>query len=507
VRSALEREVKLGAPPGFVLPELGDAVPGLAVRPAGERVLDATYYDAGDLRLIREGVTVRHRTGDADGEGTWTVKLPDASGAVDGGLVRSELEVDGPPAPIPAEVAAAVASRVRTAPLEAVARLRTTRRRSLLVDDLGHTVAEIDDDAVDVLEDGAVVASFREIEVELAADAPEQVLTAVVKRLRAAGAGEPDPTPKLARALGPRALRPPVLVLPEVGKRATAEDAVRSAITSSALRIVEHDPFVRQGDAEGVHQARVGTRRLRSDLRTFAPLLDHAWADELRDELSWLADALGAVRDADVLLARLEAAACSLPPGDHAIADSVLARLRVERDEARARLLGDVLASTRYLSLLDALVEASRAPQVDGDAQRLARKVLPRLVKRPWRKLKREVAALGAEPADDELHRVRIRAKRARYAAAVAIPVVGAPARKVEDALGTLQDVLGEHHDCVVAEAWLRRVATGPYTESGDALAAGELIGLQRAEAARLRGEWRAAWKAAKRAGGTRWLS
>jgi CHAD domain-containing protein len=89
----------------------------------------------------------------------------------------------------------------------------------------------------------------------------------------------------------------------------------------------------------------------------------------------------------------------------------------------------------------------------------------------------------------------------------VAIPVVGAPARKVEAALGTLQDVLGEHHDCVVAEAWLRRAATGPDADSADALAAGELIGLQRAEATRLRGEWRAAWKAAKRTGRTRWLS
>jgi CHAD domain-containing protein len=388
-----------------------------------------------------------------------------------------------------------------------VARLRTTRRRSLLVDHDGSAVAEVDDDEVEVLEEGAVVASFREIEIELAADGPPDVLGAVVSLLRAAGAGQPDPTPKLAHALGPRALRSPDLVPSTVERGATAADAVRSAITSSVLRIIEHDPAVRDGDAEGVHQARVGTRRLRSDLRTFAPLLDRAWADELRGELEWLADALGAVRDTDVLLARLETAAASLPPGDHALADGLLSRLRGERDLARDRLLGDVLGSERYLRLLDALVAAAGAPVVSDRAGRPARKALPALVERPWRKLKREVAALGAEPADDELHRVRIRAKRARYAAGVAIPVVGAAARKLEGALGSLQDVLGDHHDAVAAEAWLRTSATGPYTDGADALAAGELIGLQRAEAARLRGEWPAAWKAAKKAGRARWLS
>jgi CHAD domain-containing protein len=477
------------------------------VRAAGERVLDATYYDVDDLRLLREGVTVRHRTGDAAGQGTWTIKLPDASVAVDGGLVRSELDVDGPADEMPAQIASAVASRVRTGALVPVARLRTTRRRLVLIAGDGTTVAEVDDDEVEVLEDDAVVASFREVEVELAEDAPEDVLTAVVARLRDAGAGAPDPTPKLARALGPRALRPPDLVVAKLTRRASAEEAVRFAITASVRRIVEHDPAAREGAPEGVHQARVGTRRLRSDLRTFRPLLEPAWADELRDELAWLADALGAVRDADVLLARLEAAAAELPPGDHALAENVLARLRSERDTAREHLLGDVLGSDRYLQLLDRLVAASTAPRVTSRSSRRAAKVLPRLVRRPWKKLAREVRGLGSDPTDAELHRVRIRAKRARYAAGVAIPVVGRAARDLEEALGALQDVLGEHHDCVVTEAWLRTSAAGPYTDGADALVAGELIGLQRAHAAQLRGAWPAAWKAARRAGRRRWLS
>jgi CHAD domain-containing protein len=507
VKAAIEREIKLGAQPGFVLPDLEGAVPGATTERGDERVLDATYYDVHDLRLIRDGVTVRHRTGDADGQGTWTVKLPDVAGSLDGGLARAELELDGPPGPIPAEIAALVASRVRTGMLVPVARLRTTRRRLLLAGPDGSAIAEVDDDEVDVLEDGTLVASFREVEVELAAGASSDVLAAIVRRLRDAGAGEPDPTPKLARALGPRALLPPELAPVALGRRATAADVLRRAFASSVRRIVEHDPAVRDGDPEGVHQARVGTRRLRSDLRTFRPLLDRAWADPLRDELAWLAEALGVVRDADVLLVRLRDAAASLPPGDHALAENLLGRLVAERSEARERLLRDVLASERYLRLLDALVAGAASPRLDEKAEGRAKDVVPGLVRRPWKKLRREVAALGDDPSDEALHRVRIRAKRARYAAEVAVPVFGSAATKLAQAIGALQDVLGDHHDAVVAESWLRTSAAGPYTDGAGALVAGEMIGLERAEAARLRRAWPPAWKAAAKAGRVRWLS
>ena len=63
----------------------------------------------------------------------------------------------------------------------------------------------------------------------------------------------------------------------------------------------------RGGDPEVVHQARVATRRLRSDLRTFEHFVDHEWAAELRAELRWLGAELGAVRDVEVLRDRLRA--------------------------------------------------------------------------------------------------------------------------------------------------------------------------------------------------------
>src|SRR3954451_9452130 len=70
---SLEREVKLAAWPGFRLPDLAGVAGFAEVQPEVQRQLDAVYYDASDLRLIRAGAPVRHRSG--DGEPTWTVKV------------------------------------------------------------------------------------------------------------------------------------------------------------------------------------------------------------------------------------------------------------------------------------------------------------------------------------------------------------------------------------------------------------------------------------------------
>jgi CHAD domain-containing protein len=81
---------------------------------------------------------------------------------------------------------------------------------------------------------------------------------------------------------------------------------VRDALDASVQRLLVADPVARVGDdPEGVHQARVATRRLRSDLRTFGPLLDPAWVTPLRDELRWLGGELGVAREAEVLLGHL----------------------------------------------------------------------------------------------------------------------------------------------------------------------------------------------------------
>src|SRR5215218_8085854 len=297
MKESLEREVKLGVWPGFELPPLDDLPDGLQPERLKTRRLEATYYDTPDARLARSGASLRFRTGDGTG---WTLKLPDGDGvAPGGGLSRRELTFPGDGKAVPPAVETLLAAWVRTSSLVPVARLATHRRAVRLVDEEGSPQAEVVNDEVSVLHGRRVAVRFREVEAEAAPDAPDDLLPEVVARLRAAGAGPPDPTSKVRRALGPLAAGPPELAPVELGSDPSAGDVVRAAITSSVLRLLEHDIGVRLGDdAEDVHQARVATRRLRSDLRTYGHLLDREWAAGLREALKGVADALGAVRDA-----------------------------------------------------------------------------------------------------------------------------------------------------------------------------------------------------------------
>lgn len=515
---SVERERKFSAWPGFSLPGLDDLVTWARADEGSVHVLDAVYWDTADLRLVRSGVTLRHRTSDGDG-GTWTLKLPPLPGAAGAGrsgsagageLVRTEFDLPGGPQSPPDVLAHLVVAWARSASLQPVARLQTVRRSVVLRDGGGRALAELADDEVSVLEADRVAARFREVELEVRPGAPATLAELVADRLVAAGAGPADPTPKLARALGPRALAgPDVAPLdaggPDLPADATVAMVVRAAVGRAVSRLVAHDPVIRlDGGAHGVHQARVSTRRLRSDLRTLHPVLDAAWADGLRADLAHLARALGAVRDTDVLLGRLTADAEAL--GHDADAGrALLRRLVRERDVARTRLVADLQAPA-YAALLDRLVDAARSPRVLPEhADRPAAEVLPLLVQRPWRRLRRDVAALGRHPHPDELHEVRIRAKRARYAAEAAgllLPAAAAHAR----ALAAVTDALGDHHDAAVAEAWLRSAVDRGVTRQ-QALAAGLMIAAQRRHGDEAVGRWESAWVRADRRRVRRWLA
>jgi CHAD domain-containing protein len=278
---------------------------------------------------------------------------------------------------------------------------------------------------------------------------------------------------------------------------------VRRAISSSVVDLLRSDAVVRiDEDPEGVHQARVATRRLRSDLRTFGPLLEEGWTLALREELRWLGDALGDARDADVLLERLRRRSVRLPPDVAPGAEQVVRALQRYDREVHAVLM-DVYRSDRYVALLDRLVAAANEPALAPEADPAAED-LPGLVRRPWRRLARDVGRAGKHPTEEQLHAIRIRTKRVRYAAEAVAPVAGKKARRFARAAERLQGILGEHNDAIVAEAWLRGWAAGAGSRDA-AFAAGVLAGIERAAAADARGPWRRAWRTLKGQDPTGW--
>jgi CHAD domain-containing protein len=484
-----EREAKLSVPEGFALPPLG-GLPGRIEARSDPvwQTFGTSYLDTPDLRLARWGCSLRFR----EGQG-WTVKLPPARDGVL--LVRDEHLFDGPAGRPPAAAVDLVRGFVRTAPLAPVVRLRTERTRMGLTDPEGRDVGEVVVDDVAVLDGRREASRFREVEVEIGQAAPEGLLSAVLVVLERAGARPVDPpVTKYERALGDRvAGLSPEIGDSKLGAEPSVEGLVGSALRASVTRMIVHDPEVRLAeDPEGVHQARVATRRLRSDLRTFGPVLEPAWAGRLRDELARYADVLGTARDADVLMEVLASTAATLQEIDEPVAARLIDRLRRQRGGFQNSLLA-AMRSRRYLTLLDDLVVAAHSPAVLPEVAAHPARTLGELMERPWKHLERAVSAAGIFPSDADLHEIRIRAKRARYAAEALIPAFGKPARRFGEAAAELQGVLGRHQDAVIAGAWLREEAG--HAGAGTAFVAGELAGLQQAVARETRDEWRDVWE------------
>jgi CHAD domain-containing protein len=277
-------------------------------------------------------------------------------------------------------------------------------------------------------------------------------------------------------------------------KRAPAIEHVRAYLRSQVAEIERTDPLIRSGDdPDAVHDFRVAVRRMRSVLKSTRALFDEDWLKALREELRWIGAELAAARDLDVLLARLGKEA-----GSEGAA--VVKLLETERRRAwkRART---ALSGERYLKLLDRLTAAVDAPPV-----RQADLSLDAVAGREFKKLRRAARKLGPKASADQVHRVRILAKRARYAAELAEPIVGKRARRFVEAAKRFQDVVGSHQDAVVAADRIRGVVDR--TKSMECVfAAGRLVERTTARRRKARRALPRAWKRLERQGRKAWAS
>jgi CHAD domain-containing protein len=604
----LEQEVKLEVDPGWTVPDLSGLFPGVRAVPLPTLALETVYYDTADSRLARHHVALRFRreatTGRAGGQhherrAEWTIKLPSAAPTDGTVLVRTEVTWpvalsgrapgtagrarpgeggrSGRPRPPRALPAAAQFLRAVTLdlPLVTVARLETTRERTELLTSDGRKLAEIDHDDVRgrrLVRTGSTPAGtggrarpgpevhFVEVEAELAEGSAQEVLEAVVARLLRAGARSSSRQSKLSTVLGMATPAAPaaggVVSLPP-GPRAGAAPALMSDVLAEQARacldaLVDHDPAIRLGDPdpEHVHQARVGARRLRSILRSFAPLVatprgevddrPENWFAGLREELRWLGAALGDVRDADVRLQGLVQECSALPPAYNLGAAALLAAAEDDQRAARQALLED-MATERYVELLRSLEKLGGGPAAAPSAGprpgttgagtteegapaglwtvlgQPASTGMAALAGRQWRAVRKTVDRLGDDPSAAALHGVRIQAKRLRYVSEVAAALVAPASHRKEakctaKAAAALQDVLGALHDATVAEQWLRDSLTRlPDRTKATAvfatgLAAGQLVARAQDRQEALRKKWPAAWAPLKSHRLHRWV-
>src|SRR5262245_53765685 len=227
---------------------------------------------------------------------------------------------------------------------------------------------------------------------------------------------------------------------------------VLAALNAQREALHAHEPGARAGkDPEELRKMRAAVRRLRAILRASRSLFASQWVRGLRRELDWLGSTLGRVRDLDVLRTYLAPELASLPAADRAAGRRVLQRL--DRDRAAARsAFRATLRSPRYARLLARLrASFARPPAGEADVS------LPGVAATEFKKLRKAVRALPDRPGSDELHAVRIKVKRARFAAELAQALVGKPAERFIAQAKTVQDILGEHQDAVVIEEYLHQ--------------------------------------------------
>jgi CHAD domain-containing protein len=485
-----EREIKLETPNTDLSESALDAtvaaVDGARIERVESRVLTAYYYDTDDLRLARWGSSLRHR----DDEG-WMVKLPVSKSGSE--VVRDEIRIDsdlrGGAEHPPDAALQLVESLVLGEPVRHVVTL-VTHRRALVLSSNGGPLGELTDDRVRAERTNAPAepSEFHELELELVEreDDGGGAANALLHALEGLGCVPSAHGSKVARALGPRASEPPDVAVPELDTRPDAGSVVRYALATSVRQLLLELPVVRLGeDPEGVHQARVALRRLRSDLKTFRPLLDHAWANDLRRRAKWLADGLGDVRDDDVHLEMLEGADAP---------DAILGVVRRERDEHRTALLA-ALDEPRTRELLRALVAAATEPVLIGPLDEPADDVLVPHVRKRWKRLRKAVRSLSEQPSTPELHAVRIVTKRCRYAVMASAPALGDEAAAFAKRLGKLQDALGAIHDNELLADRLSELAGG--LPRADGFDTGRVAGRLQSDAAAARAEWPQLWRAA----------
>lgn len=463
----LEREVKLSPGPELSLGVL-DGVP---LEP---RRFSSVYYDSDDRALARLGITLRRRL--EHGGSLWQLKLPRSGG-------RLELERPGGPAEPPARIASLLAAVLRGRSLGPVAELRTVRH-GVRMEAQGST-ADVVLDEVAVMEGLCVVSEFDELEIELVEGVPEG-LREIEIAVRRAGASDGDSRPKVLRVLGDG--RPSKPGRPQL----------QAFFQRQYEQILAHDPGTRLGDdPEDLHDLRVAVRRLRAILKVAAPPLDETWAGVLRSELDWLGKALGPVRDLDVMLERLREEQATLHPHERSALAPILKA--VERERAgRWRSLLAAMRSARYAELLDRLEEAARRPRT-----RSARPGVEDVAAEAFARVRKTVRKLGRDPSDEALHRARIEAKRARYAAELAAPGAGKRVAKLIAAAKEFQDVTGAHQDAVVAAERLWALAAG--AEPAAAFVAGRIAEREEARRAAAREAFDDAWRSFERAGMRAW--
>lgn len=415
--------------------------------------LHTTYFDTDDLKLKAHGVSLRIR--EEPGRRLQTVKVDGASGTLD--RAEWEREVAGsspdPSAAADTPVGDLLSSKQIRRDLSPM--FRTEVKRTSQEVRSGRSVVELAIDEVRVVA-GRREAAFCEAELELKSGDTAGLYT-VARDLIDAAPLRLGVQSKAERgyALRERGARQAVKAeTPKLAPGMSVADGFR-AIAHSCIRQyrLNETILLQRRDVEALHQARVAMRRLRSAFSLFKAVVADRELAAIKKELRWASEPLGRARNHDVFLKRASS-------GDAPQGADVAGFLELVKD-GRERAYDDVLAvlqSPRFVALVLRLAEwlerGRWTRRIGDDGERLREPIEHAAAdildsrRRKVRKRGKRLATLDPMAR----HRVRIQAKKLRYAAEFFAPLYQGKSErrrhaKFLEALEAMQDGLGGLND------------------------------------------------------------
>ena len=503
-----EIELKLRASPETVdrllaAPLLAAGIPGLA----NAQNLDSAYYDTPDLQLQKRGVSLRVRR-----EGDRFVQTVKTGGAAAGAFDRREWQTIVPD--LAARPDWVMDSKARAllghlAPDELTEICRTCIERETRVIGYPHdgeiAIIEVAFDR-GTLEAGDRTEPTAEVELELL-KGNKQALYSLALDLHEIAPMQVEVRSKAARAYALFTGEPPpwhkqkkLRFSPDV----TVEDSIAAVFESCFSHWMANEPAALAGsDPEGLHQMRVGLRRMRSALTLFDGVLPMMQAGWLKKECQWITRTLGSARNWDVFLEEVLAPLEANRPGDVS-----LAALRDQCERARSRnyqIARYAIRSPRYTTLV---LNISR--WLDDAPWRATENVTRReilgaplkafadtVVERRYRKLFKSGRRLASASAERR-HKLRIAVKKMRYASEFFASLYG-PKKSAAmiRVLSRLQGTLGDLNDLAVTERQLETVtyqAVGQPAHDDIIKGVGLVVGWSTARARRSESELMERW-------------
>lgn len=281
----------------------------------------------------------------------------------------------------------------------------------------------------------------------------------------------------------------------------TMAEAGRKAMLKDFIAILEHEAGSRTGDdIEDVHDMRVATRRLRSALRLLSEFYDPAVIRPLNRGLREVAQALGTVRDLDVMIDNLTRYHENRSVEEQAAIQEIIAYWRQEQQAARV-VLNELLDKKRYRRLIKDVSEflitegkgAASMSSPNGTIHPTqVRHLLPSLVYGLLEAVRAYDTVI--ETADSPtLHALRIEFKRLRYALSFFESLLGTDIKPFQIELKVIQDHLGELNDASVAQERLADTLT--HLSADGAMVLQGYIDTQVALHANLKESFPAVWK------------